>query len=214
MTGDKLILKDCLEIKQHAKLPKKLKPDVCRNQIQQKLIHDLSGPSDLFRHFPKKFCNKVFTQFFRHSTFICIRVLYVMTQFNGPFSMILEFYFDAYKSVHMKYMCRWKFKEGHKKFLYRKSWIEFKEGHKKFWYRKSWIILVSFNLMPNQNIVFNLFWEHRIFVSEFCHYYTFFNRHCLAFSLRFWPKIKRFLSNCSTSDWTFSFKTAGFCYIV
>ena len=34
---------------------------------------------------------------------------------------------------------------------------------------------------------------------------------CLAFSLRFWQKIKRILSNCPASDWTVSFKTAYFC---
>ena len=46
--------------------------------------------------------------------------------------------------------------------------------------------------------------------------YTLFYRQlgCLAFSLVFWPKIKQFLSNCPASDWTFSFKTACFCYIV
>ena len=34
---------------------------------------------------------------------------------------------------------------------------------------------------------------------------------CLAFSLRFLPKTKQFLSNFPASDWTFSFKTAYFC---
>ena len=33
---------------------------------------------------------------------------------------------------------------------------------------------------------------------------------CLAFSLKFWPKIKQFPSNCSASDWAISFKTANF----
>ena len=39
-----------------------------------------------------------------------------------------------------------------------------------------------------------------------------FYRHlgCLAFSLRFWPKIKQLLSNCPASDLTFSSKTANF----
>ena len=46
--------------------------------------------------------------------------------------------------------------------------------------------------------------------------YTLFYRQigCLAFSLRFWPKIKQLLSNCPASDWTFSFKTGDFCIIV
>ena len=41
----------------------------------------------------------------------------------------------------------------------------------------------------------------------------YFNRQlgCLAFSLRFWPKIKQFPSNCPASDWSFSFQTAEFC---
>ena len=45
--------------------------------------------------------------------------------------------------------------------------------------------------------------------------YTYFYRQlgCLAFSLRFWPKIKQF-SNCPASDRTFSFKTGDFCIIV
>ena len=34
--------------------------------------------------------------------------------------------------------------------------------------------------------------------------------YCLAFSLRFWPKIKQLLSNWPASDWTFSFKKADF----
>ena len=40
--------------------------------------------------------------------------------------------------------------------------------------------------------------------------YTFFHRQlgCLAFSLRFWTKIKQLLSNCPASDLTFSSKTA------
>ena len=33
---------------------------------------------------------------------------------------------------------------------------------------------------------------------------------CLAFSLKFLPKIKQFLSDCPTSDRTFSFKTDDF----
>ena len=33
---------------------------------------------------------------------------------------------------------------------------------------------------------------------------------CLAFSLRFWSKIKQLLSNCPASDWTFFSKTAYF----
>ena len=42
--------------------------------------------------------------------------------------------------------------------------------------------------------------------------YTFFYRQlgCLAFSLRFWPKIKHLLSNCPASDLTFSSKSANF----
>ena len=42
--------------------------------------------------------------------------------------------------------------------------------------------------------------------------YTFFYRKLsgLAFSLRFWAKIKQLLSNYPTSDWTFSFKIANF----
>ena len=42
-------------------------------------------------------------------------------------------------------------------------------------------------------------------------FYTFFlyrQLGCLALSLRFWPKIKQFLSNCPASDWIFSFKTS------
>ena len=45
-------------------------------------------------------------------------------------------------------------------------------------------------------------------------YYTHFlcrQLGCLAFSLRFWPKIKQFLSICRASDWTSSFKTADVC---
>ena len=38
-----------------------------------------------------------------------------------------------------------------------------------------------------------------------------FGSRLVAFSLRFWPRIKQFLSNCPASDWTFSFQTAGFC---
>ena len=37
---------------------------------------------------------------------------------------------------------------------------------------------------------------------------------CLAFSLRFWPKIMQFFSNCHASDWTFSFKIGDFRIIV
>ena len=40
------------------------------------------------------------------------------------------------------------------------------------------------------------------------HVYTFFNRQlgCLAFNLKFWPKIKLILSNCPASDWVFFFQ--------
>ena len=41
--------------------------------------------------------------------------------------------------------------------------------------------------------------------------YTFFRQlGCLAFSLRFCPKIKQFLSNCPASDLIFLQKTANF----
>ena len=55
--------------------------------------------------------------------------------------------------------------------------------------------------------------RHHLFLQGTL-FYTYRQLGCLAFSLRFWPKIKQLLSNCSALDWTFSFKTGDFCIIV
>ena len=62
----------------------------------------------------------------------------------------------------------------------------------------------------------NFFILHRIFVfsigiNSCTHFFFYRQLGCLAFSLRFWPKIKQFLSNCPASDWSFTFQTADFC---
>ena len=71
------------------------------------------------------------------------------------------------------------------------------EGQKK---RLSIMIILSSTL-----IFFSIYWEQYIWwVITFFGYTFFYNQQltCLAFSLRFWPKIKQLLSNCPASNLT------------